>query len=254
MNFLKMNESDFMVPWWYRTVLAPVPRASAMQRVLLEFDGITYRANVFLNGVLVANASVCVGTFRYFSFDVTTLVRSKSANVVAVQVFRPLNRVFGKASRNTTDLTNSFVDWSPHPPDQSTGLWRAVRLRVLSGAAALSDPFVETRVAPHSFDANVEFGVRVRNVYGGASLSVTVRCAVPSLGLQLSAAATVPPASAIDVVVGNASLTNARSLLWWPWQVISFVSLFNIIYMLNKSTPTDGRTNDARVAMHCDGL
>lgn len=62
---------------------------------------------------------------RYFEFDVTTHVSFTQPNFLEVQVTRPHDRVF-PPDNNDTDLSISFIDWSPHPPDGSMGIWRDV--------------------------------------------------------------------------------------------------------------------------------
>ena len=53
-NLQNVWEPRFQVPWWYRTEFAldDVPGA----RTQLHFDGINYRADVYLNGTLVAGS------------------------------------------------------------------------------------------------------------------------------------------------------------------------------------------------------
>jgi exo-1,4-beta-D-glucosaminidase len=55
---------------WYRTTF----NLSALKKgehAILNFDGISYRANVWLNGQQIANSQQMFGTFRQFEFDVT---------------------------------------------------------------------------------------------------------------------------------------------------------------------------------------
>ncbi len=61
-------------PYWYRTEFT-LPAARAARRVWLNFDGIHYRADVWLNGRQVAEANQVAGSFSRYRFDVTDHVR-----------------------------------------------------------------------------------------------------------------------------------------------------------------------------------
>jgi exo-1,4-beta-D-glucosaminidase len=47
------SDSPFRVSWWFRTTFT-VPAAARGGRVSLQFDGINYRANIWLNGKPIA--------------------------------------------------------------------------------------------------------------------------------------------------------------------------------------------------------
>ncbi|HXQ78450.1 MAG TPA: hypothetical protein VN797_09580, partial [Gemmatimonadaceae bacterium] len=49
-------QSPYAVPWWYRTAFR-VPAGMAGKRVTLKFDGINYRANIWLNGRRLADST-----------------------------------------------------------------------------------------------------------------------------------------------------------------------------------------------------
>lgn len=133
LNLQKIPREQFQTAWWFRTELE-VTAADSEKHVLLEFDGINYRANIWLNGKLVAREKQVFGAFRRFQFDISGRLQS-GANVLAVEVLPP----------GPGDFTIGFVDWNPAPPDQNLGLFREVRLRFHQGVS-LEAPFVETQV------------------------------------------------------------------------------------------------------------
>ena len=53
-------QSPYAVPWWYRTTFR-VPATMRGRRVTLRFDGINYRANIWLNGRRLADSSAVFG-------------------------------------------------------------------------------------------------------------------------------------------------------------------------------------------------
>src|SRR5262249_27728937 len=127
-NFAEMpmpKDSPYNCSWWYRTEFR-VPQAYTNRTVWLHFDGINYRANIWLNGRKLADAQQVAGAYRIYEFDATTLLTPDQVNLLAVEVF----------AQTDTDLGINFVDWSPMPADKDMGLWRGVYLTA-SGAVAL---------------------------------------------------------------------------------------------------------------------
>ena len=52
-NIPMQQDSPFMVPWWYRKVFT-LPQSYKGKTIWLDFAGINYRANIFLNGKQIA--------------------------------------------------------------------------------------------------------------------------------------------------------------------------------------------------------
>ena len=85
-NLKSIPGDDFKVSWWYRTEF-PLTADPSRTAFKLEFDGINYRANIWLNGKKVADVSEVYGAFRRFEFDVTAAAARGGVNVLAVEVF-----------------------------------------------------------------------------------------------------------------------------------------------------------------------
>lgn len=112
--------------------------------------------------------------------------------------------MFGKASLNSTDLTNSFVDWSVHPPDQSMGLWREVLLHTTWSSAKISAPIVETLVSASSggkLNAQISVGVRVLNA-DVQKHNVLLVVTIPSLNVRLQDNLTMSAQTEFDTIIG----------------------------------------------------
>jgi exo-1,4-beta-D-glucosaminidase len=127
----KVNPEPFSKSWWYRTQFS-LSGLEKDQHVTLNFDGISYYANIWLNGRQVASCEKVFGSFRTFSFDITELVNG-AENILAVEVFRQQPGDFGLG----------FVDWNPPPPDKNMGIWRDVFLDI-TGDVSLNNTFVRT--------------------------------------------------------------------------------------------------------------
>ena len=125
-------DSPFRVSWWYRTEFT-LPKVARGQHLWLHFDGINYRANVWLNGRQIAKSDSLVGMWRLFEFDVTDAARLGQANALAVEIFPP----------HPDDLALTWVDWNPAPPDKDMGIWRDVYVTT-SGPVTLRYPRVAT--------------------------------------------------------------------------------------------------------------
>jgi len=118
-------------PWIYRTVFA-LDASLPTNHVELIFEGINFRANVWLNGELVGEAENFVGPYRMYRFNVSEFVKNEN-NVLVVEIFPPAK----------DDLTIGWVDWNPYPPDDNIGIWRPVKVKQ-SGPVSFRDPFVKT--------------------------------------------------------------------------------------------------------------
>ena len=126
-------DSPFRSSWWFRKEFR-WPSGHRGRRVWLHFDGVNYRANVWLNGRSIATTKEMAGAWRIFELDVSAAVQ-EGQNVLAVEVFPP----------QPDDLAISWIDWNPAPPDKNTGLWRDVYLTT-TGPVALRWPHVVSRL------------------------------------------------------------------------------------------------------------
>lgn len=125
-------DSPYACSWWYRTEFH-LPQDYKGQNVWLHFNGINYRANIWLNGHKVAGDNDVAGAYRIYEFDVTPYALPNQINVLAVETF----------AQTENDLGVNFVDWAPMPPDKDLGLWRDVYITA-SGPVTVRDPEVIT--------------------------------------------------------------------------------------------------------------
>lgn len=137
-NYADIDKKQFEEPWWYKTTF-DIPALKDGQRVELAFDGISYRADIWLNGTQIASADECFGPFRQFSYDVTEHIAEN--NELAVKVYR-----WQKGEFNI-----GFVDWNPRPADESMGIFRPVWLRY-SNEVSIKNPAVRSKVDTVDFD------------------------------------------------------------------------------------------------------
>lgn len=138
MNYEKIDRTQFDTTWWYRSEFE-LPILQKGQHAILEFDGISYRANIWMNGQLLATCDSVYGTFRRHRLDITEVVGEK--NVLAVEVFR--------AQPGEPNI--GFVDWNPRPADESMGIFREVRV-LTNGGVAMNYQAVKSKVNTETLD------------------------------------------------------------------------------------------------------
>ncbi|MEJ2635006.1 MAG: glycoside hydrolase family 2 TIM barrel-domain containing protein [Calditrichia bacterium] len=138
-NLSRIPTEQFRQPWWYRNEFV-LNKKQAARHIRLTFNGINYRANIWLNQEQIASADSTFGAYRRFRFDITGHICS-GKNVLAVEVFPP----------KPGDFTIGFVDWNPMPPDSAMGIWRDVQLE-FSGPVAIDRPFVQTKLDLETLD------------------------------------------------------------------------------------------------------
>jgi len=150
-NLEKIPDSLFKAPWWYRRTFNVI-KINPEQVYRLRFNGISYRADIWLNGKKVASADTVNGSFRQFVFDVTPFIK-KGENVLALKV----------TQAGPAELNIGFVDWNPEPADNHMGIWRDVHL-LESGPVAIENPFVITDVDTATLDhANITLRINLQN-------------------------------------------------------------------------------------------
>lgn len=138
-NLKKVDVEQFKQPWWYRKSFN-LPALAKGQHAHLHLQGISYYANIWLNGKLLAGKDSIYGAYRTFNIDITGLLKDGD-NVLAAEIFQAL----------PTDFNIGFVDWNPHAPDESMGIWRPAFITV-TGSAEMLHPWVETKVNTETLD------------------------------------------------------------------------------------------------------
>ncbi len=195
-NHAMPQDSPFSTSWWFCKRFT-VPR-DAGPYLSLQFDGINYRANIWLNGVRIADTSEVVGAYREFELDISAVVDRDNPNALAVEVFPP----------NQGDIAITWVDWNPSPPDKNMGLWRDVWLKS-NGPVKIRAPYVNSKVDGQQ-RARLTVGCDVINASETSQeVRVTVELAEHRIQSQLELAPRERRRfeEAIDL---------AAPRLWWP--------------------------------------
>ncbi|MCA1592490.1 MAG: hypothetical protein LC754_07550 [Acidobacteria bacterium] len=230
-NFSKMEMpegSPYRASWWYRTEFrAPVTKRG--RRMWLNFDGINFRANVWLNGQRIAASDEIAGTFRRYALDITDAARPGQVNALAVEVFAPA----------WADLAYTWVDWNPAPPDKNMGLWQDVYVTT-SGAVTVRYPQAVTHFDSDTLDvAHLTVNAEVSNATG-VEVAGTVRGRIE--GITFDQPVTLAPHETKTVTFAPDKfrrLNLARPRVWWPVHMGA-----QNLYDLEVEFDTGGRVSD----------
>jgi exo-1,4-beta-D-glucosaminidase len=206
-NLPMPEDSPFRVPWWFRKEFQFEKKPGEV--AWLQFDGINFRANIWLNGKRLADSKQVAGAYRTYEFNVTDFLSQGQTNALAVEIFAP----------EPTDLAITWVDWNPMPPDKNMGIWRGVRMRT-SGPVSLRYPQVTTKLDLPSLDrAHLTVTAELHNA--------TDRPVSAEWGFRMESSAftdkvQLAPKETKVVTVNEekcACLRVDKPRLWWPVQM-----------------------------------
>jgi exo-1,4-beta-D-glucosaminidase len=201
-------DSPFRHSWWYRCEFK-LPEEYRGRTLWLGFDGINFRANVWLNGTQIASSEKMAGTWRVFQFDVTTASRPGNLNALAVEVFAP----------QPHDLATTLVDWAPMPPDKEMGIWRDVHITA-TGPVALRFPAVLTKVKlPSADEAQLTVRAELTNSANRAIEGV-LKGRIEDIDFSQTVQIGAHETRVVRFTPERfPQLRLARPRLWWPVQV-----------------------------------
>ena len=219
--------------WWYRTVFtAP----AGFSNYTLEFPGINYRAEIWINGQEVADNKQIVGMYVAHQLDVTRWIHPGSSNVLAVKVTpeQLIQDVDG------VELADSWFDWlnwkylgyqgkftktpqfgASFVPDRNAGIWKPVYLRA-TGPVAVENPVVNTDLSMPQATARLTVYTNLNN-FSDKPISGTLKGTISRLGKQtidLEQAVTLSPGETREVTFAPGDypgLVVKNPDLWWPY-------------------------------------
>ncbi len=199
-------KSPYRCSWWYRTEFAS-PSAPG-RTTWLHFDGINYRANIWLNGKQIAGSDEVAGAFRSYDFDASPYLSHGQKNVLAVEVF----------AQTEKDLGIDFLDWNPAPADKSLGLWRGVSVTT-SGPVTLRNPAVSTHFPQDDLrEADLGLVADVAN-HTDHALVATVTAWVGATEVHQQVTLAAKQAKVVAFRAADfAALRIKNPSVWWPYQ------------------------------------
>lgn len=239
LNNMAIPESLARQSYWYRNEFD----APAGRHFRLDFAGINYVAEVWLNGRRLGDIK---GAFIRGRFDVELARR----NALAIKVSPPFHpgipheqSMLAGAGENggmealdgPTFIATEGWDWMPGVRDRNTGLWRDVTLES-SGDIRLGDAHVVTRLPlPDRSRADILITVPVENL---ADHPVAATIAAAFDGLSVSKSVTLAP-GASEIALDSVAVRDPA--LWWPNGMGE-----QALHKAHVTAAVDGAQSDAR--------
>ncbi|MDR0429505.1 MAG: discoidin domain-containing protein [Tannerellaceae bacterium] len=245
-NQLQVSESYFLSDFWYRNEFTV---SNPTKYVFLNFNGVNWKANVFVNGKQVGRID---GAFMRGKFDVSKEIVNGS-NVLAVQIIK--NAHPGAIKEQTawsTDRNGGIPgadnptfhatigwDWIPTIRGRDIGIWNDVFL-TFNGAVTIEDPFIRTELPlPDTTSANVLVEVRLKN-HSDEAVNGTLKGLYGEVAFEQTVSLLAKEEKMVKL---DATSTPALHLenpkLWWP-KGYGEPNLYDV----TLSFDVDGKTSD----------
>ena len=220
----QISESFFRSNFWYRDEfdIAELPGG---QLQWLNFDGINWKANVFLNGQRLGRIE---GAFMRGRFNVFGLLHP-GRNYLAVEII--CNEHFAaikEKDENTTQYNGGILgadnptfhasvgwDWITTVRGREAGIWNEVYLTT-TGPVTVSDPYVQTHLAEDHLTASLRPSVFLRN-NDDQAVCGTLSGYVGDV--RFEQAVCLPALTEQEIVFAPEEfpqLTSSDFHLWWP--------------------------------------
>jgi exo-1,4-beta-D-glucosaminidase len=213
MNFEKLKDTTLDTPWWFRKRFT-LPGTEKGKDVVLKLHGINYKANVWLNGVLIADSNQIMNPYRIIELNVTKSISATGDNVLALEIRRPIN-----PQKRGGDLAIDYADWIHYPPDYNGGIVNDIEIKTYD-RVGIQYPLVTTKFdLPSVSEAALTVDALVTN-YSAEPQDVLVKGKINTdisfekkvhLGANEIADVTFTPADFPQLNVKN-------PVIWWPWQ------------------------------------
>ena len=226
LNNMQIPDSLCRMNWWYRVKFDVPQGIDKTEHAKLIFNGINYRAKIWLNGLLLGDIN---GAFIRGNFDVTRLLKNKD-NVLAVLIFPPNNpgipheanmKHFGPNGGalcldGPTFVATEGWDWMPAMRDRSIGIWQDVRLS-FGGAVSIEDTQVITDLPlPDTSQARITIKATLLN---NSDKSQKVRLSGEIGAIKVNRDFSLAARERKSIILSPESfpqLVMDNPKLWWP--------------------------------------
>ena len=225
-NIFNVSDSYFNSDFWYRRTFR-VPVDMQGRRVLLNFDGINWKADVWLNGKKIDRIE---GAFTRSRVDITPWLNHGGDNTLAVLIHKNAHPGAVKEKNHyNTDYNGGILgadnptfhattgwDWISTIRGRDIGIWNDVYLTATDNIV-LSDPLVTTRLA-NLPDTTATLTPRVvASNCLGSDVQGTLRGWIGDIRFEKNI--TLAPGERREVVFEPEDfpeLRNRHMRLWWP--------------------------------------
>ncbi len=212
---------DYYTYWFVKDFEEAAPANG--HQIYLNFRGINYSAEIYLNGKKV-NPKTHVGMFLRESYNISSLLNKNGKNRLAVLVYPPdpvgnPNGGQGGDGRIAKGVGLQYTagwDWIQPMRDRNTGIWDKVTIEK-TGEINLKNPHVITVVPGVRQVAGKQQPVIIK---ASSELQNPTNHAVKGVlqyvldGQTVSKPVSIPANSTQEVALADFSLKNPK--LWWP--------------------------------------
>jgi hypothetical protein len=225
-NQLLISDSFFCTDFWYRNEFT-TPALSPGERAWMNFDGINWKADIFLNGEKLGRIE---GSFMRGRFDVTERLFAGGKNALAVRIEKCDTP--GSTHQNTFEseaynggalgLDNpsyhASIGWDfiPTIRGRDTGIWGDVYLTV-TGPVTIEEPVVTTTSPlPDTSQADVSIEMKLVN-HAPHPVVGTLRGSLGELQFEQRVMLDGSASKNVKFDPSNTpSLRLQNPKLWWP--------------------------------------
>ncbi len=223
-NQYAVPDSFFCADFWYRDEFV-APAVQPGQHLWLDFDGINWKAEIYLNGRHLGRID---GGMMLGRFDVTSLIYPGASNTLAVRIIANANpgSTKDKAGRtvnggalgrdNPTFHAAAGWDWISTIRGRDDGIWNSVSLTT-SGPVTIESPLVSTTLPlPDTTHADVTVETTLHN-QDAQPVSGTLRVTFGDVRAEIPVTLAASESRTVQLTPATQSalhLTNPK--LWWP--------------------------------------
>ena len=225
-NLTRIDDAWYNSNFWYRTTI-DVPALAADESLIVNFDGINWKAEIFINDKAVGRID---GAFIRSHFDITKYLNPGAENILDVKIIG--NESYGnvKIPKLNKDVPNGGIlgldnptfhasigwDWIPTMPGRNIGIWNDVTFTVAKRGITIGDTFFDTTLpgtTPRHLvadEAKVAPIITMNN-YGDKAVEGTMRIAFGDKVVEQKAVI-APGVNDIDLD----AFMISKPKLWWP--------------------------------------
>jgi beta-galactosidase/beta-glucuronidase len=228
-------------PYWFWTRF-PLPEDYSGKVIWLNLEGINYRANIWLNGHLIADSKEIVGMFGHWVLDVTDSAKAGAVNTLAIKIhpldypglpaepqlkafgpFGPNGGPTGDIGKNVTMHSSVGWDWIPAVRDRNMGIWQDVFIST-TGPVDIQHPHIISDLPlPEVDKAHLSISAEVVNLSESEKKGVLIVRISPKTfnGQTVVLHKTVELAPLQRILVhwdndDSRELSLLNPKLWWP--------------------------------------
>jgi exo-1,4-beta-D-glucosaminidase len=212
-NFEKISGPEFDKTWWFRKEFS-LPVSEKNKNIILKLHGINYKANVWLNGILIADTATIKGPFRFFELNIAKQIKYEGTNVLAIEITRPFT-----PDKEDGDLAIDYADWIHYPADYNGGIVNDVEIKTCD-KVAVQYPLVTTKFdLPSLTVAHLQVVGEVIN-YSNMAQDILVEGSING-NISFQQKVHLNANETKEITFSNKKFPQLNIInprIWWPWE------------------------------------